>query len=49
MVSHKPGWSTIIPRMVTGHPPSKMKIYQNEVYYRLGIWYLDLIHKIKTM
>ena len=47
------GWSATIPRMVThhpkdGHPPSKIKIYQTEVYYRLGIWHLDLIHKIKT-
>ena len=24
------------------------KIYQNEVYYRLGIWNIDLTHKIKT-
>ena len=31
-----------------GHPPSKIEIYQNEMYYRLGIWHLDLIHKIKT-
>ena len=31
-----------------GHPPSKIKIYQNEVYYRHGIWHLDLLHKIKT-
>ena len=29
-----------------GHPP--FKIYQKEVYYRLGIWHLDLTHKIKT-
>ena len=47
------GWSATITRMVThhpkdGHPPSKIKIYQNEMYYRLGIWHLDLIHKIKT-
>ena len=47
------GWSATILRMVThhskdGHPPSKIKIYQNEVYFRLGIWHLDLIHKIKT-
>ena len=46
-----PGWSPTIPRMVThqskdGHLPSK--IYQKEEYYGLGIWHLDLIHKIKT-
>ena len=29
-----------------GHPPSK--IYQKDVYTRLGIWHLDLTHKIKT-
>ena len=29
-----------------GHPP--YKIYQKEVYYRCGIWHLDLTHKIKT-
>ena len=39
MVNHNPK---------DGHPPSKIKIYQNEMYYILGIWHLDLIHKIKT-
>ena len=33
------GWSPTNPRMVT---------LQKEVYYRLGIWYLDLTHKTKT-
>ena len=28
------------------HPPSK--IFQWEVYFRLGIWHLDLTHKIKV-
>ena len=42
-----------IPRMVThlpkdGHPPSKIKIYKNEVYYRLGIWHIDFIMKLRT-
>ena len=45
-------WSAKIPRMVNhhpkdGYPPPKIKIYQNEVYYRLEIWHLDLIPKIK--
>ena len=31
-----------------GHLPSEIKIYQNEVYYILEIWDLDLIQKIKT-
>ena len=40
-----------ISRMVTnhpkdGHPPSQ--IYQREVYYRLGIWHINITHKIKT-
>ena len=30
-----------------GHSPSKIKIYQNEAYYRLGIWHLDLIPNTK--
>ena len=54
IVTHHPsqGWSPIIPRMVThhpkdGYPPSKIKTYHNEMYYRLGIWHIDLIHKIK--
>ena len=29
-----------------GQPSSR--IYQKEVYYRLGIWHLDLTHKNKT-
>ena len=33
------GWSPTNPRMVTLH---------KEVYYRLGIWHLDLPHKTKT-
>ena len=38
-------------RMVTnhpkdGHPP--FQIYQREVYYRLGIWHINITHKIKT-
>ena len=46
-----PERSPTITRMVThhpedGHPPSK--IFQKEVYYRLGIWHLDSTHKIKV-
>ena len=37
MVSHYPQ---------DGHLSSK--IYLKEYYYKLGIWHLDLIHKIKT-
>jgi len=42
-----PGWSPTIPSMATHHP--KIEICQNEAYYnyRLGIWHLDLIPKIK--
>ena len=29
-------------------PEPSPKIYQNEVYYRLGIWYIDLTHKTNT-
>ena len=41
MDGHLPylGWSLTNPRMVT---------YQMEVYYRLGIWHLDIANKIKT-
>ena len=37
MVTHHP---------MDGHSPSK--IYQKELYYRLGNWHLDLTHKINT-
>ena len=33
------GWLPANPRMVT---------HQNEVYYRLGIWHVDLTHKTNT-
>ena len=41
MDGHLPslGWSPINPRMVT---------HQKEVYYRLGIWHLDLTQKTNT-
>ena len=41
MDGHLPslGWSPTNPRMVT---------CLKKVYYRLGIWYLDLTYKIKT-
>ena len=38
-------------RMVTHHNidgPSFSKIYQKELYYKLGIWHLNLTHKNKT-
>ena len=37
--------------MVTNHTMeshSSSKIYQKELYYKLGIWHLNLTHKIKT-
>ena len=46
------------PRNRMAEPPQPMeeppqqepspKIYQNEMYYRLGIWYIDLTHKTNT-
>ena len=41
MDGHLPslGWSSTNPRMVT---------HQKEVYYRLGIWHLDLTQKTNT-
>ena len=42
MNDHLPslGWSPTNPRMVTN---------QKEVYYKLGIWHLDLTHKKKAI
>ena len=40
------GWSPTTPRMVT-HTPW-MVTYWKKIYYRLGIWHLDLTHKTKT-
>ena len=34
------------PRMVT--PNQRMVTHRKEVYYRLGIWPLDLTHKTKA-
>ena len=42
---------TPISRMVTNHPKDghpQSKIYQREVYNRLGIWHINITHKIKT-
>ena len=44
----------VSPHPKDDHPPSQgwsttIKIKQKELYYRLGIWYLDLYPKIKTI
>ena len=43
MVSHHTN-----PRMVTHHTNPRMVTHLKEVYTKLGIWHLDLTHKIKT-
>jgi len=46
MVSHFPHDGH--PPSMDGHGHSPSKIYQKELFYKLGIWHLDLTHKIKT-
>ena len=44
-----PSRTRSFPRTTTrGRKRTLTKIYQNEVYYRLGIWNIDLTIKIKT-
>ena len=39
-----PGWSPNIPRMITHH----LKSTGMKVYFRLGIWHINLTHKIRS-
>ena len=41
-------WSALMVSHDCKDGQSPSKIYQKEVYNRLGIWHLDLTHKIKT-
>ena len=41
-------WLCFLPVTTTRTTRTPTKIYQNEVYYRLGIWNINLTHKTKT-